>query len=84
MEYEGFTPNGDKVTYTAFARECIIFPLKDKQNQVVSIYGRSVNHDNKGKHYYLKDRKGLYPGYPNPKTAKVILTEAIIDAATLQ
>ncbi len=84
MEYEGFTPNGDKVTYTAFARECIIFPLKDKQNKVVSIYGRSVNHDNKGKHYYLKDRQGLYPGYPNPKTAKVILTEAIIDAATLQ
>ncbi len=83
MEYEGFTPNGDKVTYTAFARECIIFPLKDKQNKVVSIYGRSVNNDNKGKHYYLKDRKGLYPGHPNQKTTKIILTEAIIDAATL-
>jgi DNA primase len=35
------------------------------------------------KHYYLKDRTGLYPGYPKPETTKLILTEAIIDTATL-
>lgn len=35
------------------------------------------------KHYYLKDREGLYPGYPKPETTRLILTEAIIDAATL-
>ncbi len=37
-----------------------------------------------GKHYYQKNRKGLYPNYPNPKTETLILTESIIDAATLQ
>lgn len=31
----------------------------------------------------MKNRTGLYPGYPKPNTTKLILTEAIIDAATL-
>jgi hypothetical protein len=30
------------------------------------------------------EHRGLYPGYPDPETSKLILTEAIIDAATLQ
>src|SRR5690606_19882515 len=30
-----------------------------------------------------KNRKGLYPNYPNPNTKKLILTESIIDAASL-
>src|SRR5690606_31344041 len=34
-------------------------------------------------HFYLKDRKGLYPNYPEPNTKKLILTESIIDAASL-
>ncbi|MCB0516484.1 MAG: CHC2 zinc finger domain-containing protein [Chitinophagales bacterium] len=36
-----------------------------------------------GKHYYLKNRVGLYPNYPKPGTKKLILTESIIDAASL-
>ena len=35
------------------------------------------------KHFYLKDRSGLYPGYPKPETKRLILTEAIIDTASL-
>jgi DNA primase catalytic core len=75
--------NGSGTTYTPFAKDCIIFPLKDKQNQIVSIYGRSIIDNSNSKHYYLKDRQGLYPGYPNPNTTRLILTEAIIDSATL-
>ena len=60
-------------------KNCIIFPLKDKYNNVVSLYGRSLT---KG-HYYTANRKGLYPKYPNPETRKLILTESVIDAATL-
>jgi DNA primase len=60
-------------------KNCIIFPLKDKFNNVVSLYGRSLN---KG-HYYTANRKGLYPKYPPVETRKLILTESIIDAATL-
>ncbi len=83
IPYKGKTPNANGTTYTAFAKDCIIFPLKNKQGEIVSIYGRSIINNNNAKHYYLKDRTGLYPNYPNPETTHLILTEAIIDAATL-
>ena len=91
VPYAGSVPNGTDTTYTAFAKDCIIFPLKDRKGKIVSMYGRSIREIRKtngqpamtGKHYYLKDRCGLYPGYPNPNTARLILTEAIIDAASL-
>ena len=60
----------------------MVFPLLDPSGQVVSLYGR---HTEKQEHHYLEgDQRGLYPGYPDPKTERLILTEAIIDAATLQ
>ncbi|WP_302720531.1 toprim domain-containing protein, partial [Gilvimarinus gilvus] len=34
-------------------------------------------------HYYLKNRSGVYPNYPSSTTKKLILTESIIDAASL-
>ena len=83
IPYTGKTPHANGITYTAFAKDCIVFPLKNKEGEIVSIYGRSIINDDKSKHYYLKDRSGLYPGYPKPETTHLILTEAIIDAATL-
>jgi len=69
------------VYYTRF-NGCVVFPLVDKSGRVVSLYGR---HTEKQEHHFLEgDQRGLYPGYPDPKTKKLILTEAIIDAATLQ
>jgi DNA primase catalytic core len=77
--------------YQVFANKCIIFPLKDRENKIVSIYGRSILNDDastgsaqvKAKHFYLKNRSGIYPGYPKKETKKLILTEAIIDCASL-
>jgi len=67
--------------YTRF-NGCIVFPLIDKTNNIVSLYGR---HTEKPEHHYLEgDHKGLYPGYPDSETIRLILTEAVIDAATLQ
>ena len=66
--------------YTRF-NGCIVFPLLDKQGNISSLYGR---HTEKGHHYLEGEHRGLYPGYPAPETRKLILTEAIIDAATLQ
>jgi DNA primase len=61
-------------------KECIIFPLKEKNGEITGLYGRSIITDG---HFYNKGRKGLYPGYPAPTTTSLILTESIIDAATL-
>jgi DNA primase catalytic core len=65
--------------YTRF-NGCIIFPLLDKNGNIASLYGRHTEH---GHHYLEGDHKGLYPSYPNAETTRLILTEAIIDAATL-
>lgn len=83
IHYNGSVPNAIGTTYTPFAKDCIIFPLKNKSGKIVSLYGRSIINNDKSKHYYLKDRQGLYPNYPKPETTRLILTEAIIDTATL-
>ena len=72
-------------------KQCITFPLKDKSGKIVSLYGRRVASDNKesgyaleyGKHFYSENRQGLYPEYPKANSQTLIITEAIIDAATL-
>lgn len=66
--------------YSNRFKNCIVFSLLNAQGSPVSIYGRGVD---KG-HYYLPGgHQGLYPSYPSTETKKLILTEAVIDAATL-
>jgi DNA primase len=76
-------------------KNCLVFALQNVQGHTVGIYGRSLPSINlrqagvsedpgTGKHYYLPGpHQGLYPAYPGAETKKLILTEAIIDAATL-
>tara|TARA_R110000868_G_scaffold394904_3_gene666364 strand:+ start:1543 stop:4248 length:2706 start_codon:yes stop_codon:yes gene_type:complete len=74
---------GDKA-YKPFGKNGIVFPLKNQKGQIVSLYFRStIATDGRSRHFYLKNRQGLYPKYPSSETQKLILTEAIIDAATL-
>jgi DNA primase len=81
-EHDRLSRTGEKA-YQPFGKYCIVFALRNRANQVTGLYFRSTLNNDKSKHYYLKDRQGLYPGYPKPETEKLILTEAIIDAATL-
>jgi DNA primase len=69
--------------YTAWAKDCIIFPLKNAANKIVSLYGRSTTDNKEQRHFYLQNRSGLYPCYPAADAKKLILTESIIDAASL-
>jgi DNA primase len=62
---------------------CLIFPLKNENNEIVSLYGRSIYDNPEAKHFYTSNRTGLYPNYPKAETTKLILTEAIIDCSTL-
>lgn len=73
---------GEKA-YQPFGKWCIVFALRNKQNQITGLYFRSTLDNKQSKHYYLKDRQGLYPHYPNSRAKKLILCEAIIDGATL-
>jgi len=69
--------------YSIFANKCIAFPLKNKSGEIISFYFRAIIENKNGKHFYLKNRSGIYPGYPKSDTKKLILTEAIIDCASL-
>jgi DNA primase len=80
---KGITSRTGNKAYGVFGKWCICFALKDKDNNVTGLYFRSTLNDKKSKHFYLKDRKGLYPNHPIKTTKKLILTEAIIDAASL-
>jgi DNA primase/DNA-binding MarR family transcriptional regulator/energy-coupling factor transporter ATP-binding protein EcfA2 len=72
--------------HRAFASGCVIFPLLDRDGRPVSFYGRSISDssESRGDHYFLPGRSGLYPGYPPSPTKRLILTEAILDAASLR
>jgi len=71
------------IAYTVFGKLGIVFPLRNQENKIVSLYFRSTKNNKTQKHFYLKNRQGLYPKYPNPQSKKIILTESIIDAASL-
>jgi DNA primase len=65
-------------------KNCLVFPLKNKSGNLASLYGRNI--ESKGKddrHFYTTNRSGLYPGYPDAATETLIITESIIDSATL-
>jgi DNA primase len=73
---------GEKA-YGVFGKWSICFALKNKENKVVSLYFRSTLNEKESKHFYLKNRQGLYPNYPKGNTRKLILLEAIIDTASV-
>src|SRR5690606_13089329 len=68
---------GEKA-YTIFGNKGIVFALKNKADEITGLYFRSTLDNKQSKHYYLKNRKGLYPNYPDTNTKKLILTESII------
>ncbi|NJO03638.1 MAG: hypothetical protein HC880_19905, partial [Bacteroidia bacterium] len=65
-------------------QNCLVFPLKDAQGKIISLYGRSLSGSEGQRHFYLRGRRGLYPGYPPPETSRIVLVESVLDAATLQ
>jgi DNA primase len=79
----GLKTSTGEIAYSIFGKYSLVFALKNKENEIVSFYFRSILDKENAKHFYLKNRTGLYPNYPNPKTKKLILTESIIDCASL-
>ena len=67
---------------------CVVFFTRNEKGQAVDLYGRSIvarPGNETGKHFYLNGHhQGIYPSYPKADTRKLILTECIIDCASLQ
>jgi DNA primase len=79
----GLKANNGEIAYNVFGKYSLVFALKNRENEIVSFYFRSILDKENAKHFYLKNRSGLYPNYPNPKTKKLILTESIIDCTSI-
>lgn len=82
MEKYGLLKRRPAGGYSVWAKDCVIFPLRNAEHKVVSLYGRSLTNDSDQRHFYLSGREGLYPGYPKASTMRLVLVESIIDAAT--
>lgn len=65
--------------YSAFGRKSLMFPLENKEGDVVNFYHQTLGGKFKG---YL-NQKGVYPKYPSLKTTRLFITQTILDAATL-
>ena len=83
MEKYGLLKRRPAGGYSVWAKDCVIFPLRNKEHKVVSLYGRSLTNDSDQRHFYLAGREGLYPGYPKASTTRLILVESIIDAVSI-
>ena len=69
--------------YNIWGKMSVVFQLKNKQGQAISFYARSIYDTKHSKHYYMRDSEGLFPAYPMANTKHLLITESIIDAATL-
>jgi DNA primase len=79
----GLTAKTGEKAYQVFGSKSLTFALLNELNEIVSFYFRSIDNTKTARHFYLKNRQGLYPYYPQKSTKKLILTESIIDCASL-
>jgi DNA primase/energy-coupling factor transporter ATP-binding protein EcfA2 len=82
-EHDRLSRTGE-ISYKPFAKNCIVFALRNQLNQVSGLYFRSTVNDTDQRHFYVKNSEGLYPKYPESGTTKLIIAESVIDAATLE
>ncbi|MCH2230805.1 MAG: helix-turn-helix domain-containing protein [Crocinitomicaceae bacterium] len=71
----------DRTPYSTVGREGIIFPLREKENQIVNYASfRYKLHTPKWEHL---NKEGVYPNYPNKNANVLFLCQNEIEAATL-
>lgn len=63
-------------------RNCIVFPLLDKNRNPVGFYGRNIV-SKTVHHVYVSNRKGLFPCYPESSATGLILTESVLDSLSI-
>lgn len=61
---------------------CVCTPQQDQPSKRL-ILPQSTTNNEDSRHFYLKDSEGLYPKYPDANTERLIITESVIDAASL-
>jgi DNA primase len=82
LKYGLIKPAADS-GHTAFGKGCLVFPLKNKDKQIAGMYFRETDEKRRTTITICKTAKGFIPNIRQIKSPAMILTESIIDAATL-
>lgn len=69
---------------TELFKDCVIFPIMDKNGNVVHIYGRKITDNEPVHHLYLPgNHRGVFNQHILKSYDEIILTESIIDSLSL-
>lgn len=79
----GLKSRTGETAYKPFGKWCLCFALRNQSHEITGLYFRSTLANKDQRHFYLRDRSGLYPSYPSREARHLIITESIIDAASL-
>lgn len=71
----------DSTAYTVFGQYGIVFPLMDKENEIVNFF--AVRFDMATPKEEYLNNKGIYPSYPNSNTKRLYITPTLMDCASL-
>lgn len=69
------------IAYTVFGRYSVVFPLLNKQNQIVNFFAIRFELDSPKEEYL--NQKGIYPNYPHPLTKRLYIVCSVLDCASL-
>lgn len=67
--------------YTVFGRYGLIFPLFDKNNQLVNFF--AIRFELASKQAEYLNQEGIYPAYPQPLTKRLYIVPTVLDCASL-
>lgn len=71
----------DRVAYTCFGREALIFPLENELGEIVNLYAYRLKIKSQREQYL--NNHGLYPEYPSMNVKRLYLTTTILEASVL-
>nr|WP_315176526.1 hypothetical protein [uncultured Flavobacterium sp.] len=71
----------DMTAYTVFGRYGLIFPLVNKENEIVNYFALRFKLDTPKEEYL--NSEGIYPVYPNPLTRRLYIAPTVMDCASL-
>lgn len=71
----------DLIAYKVFGRYGIVFPLMNKENEIVNFFAVRFELETL-KQEYLNEQ-GIYPAFPHPTTKRLFIVQTVLDCASL-
>ncbi len=71
----------DMTAYTVFGKNGIVFPLVNRENEIVNYYAIRFGMATPKEDYL--NNEGIYPAHPPPLTKRLFITATLMDCASL-